>query len=123
MATLTLEYQRPPSVSKLLIIIVLIIIAIMFAAVIYGPHAAARHGGLAVEIRDCVSRGGTMETWMNPDTGRQANICQLANGMFGVQICKGNNEITCIPKEKMSKLEQVYQYLKNRGYKFVSNGG
>jgi hypothetical protein len=84
--------------------------------VAYGTHAIIRHGTIAEEIRRCIEQQGPLQTWQNPLTGRSAMICQLPSGMFGLQICEGEQEVTCVPKEKMSRLEQIYQYLKNRGY-------
>jgi putative hemolysin len=109
MTTLTLPSHKYS--SSIFIVLALIVVLTTLTA-----HAVERHGQIAVEINSYCSNGGVLETWVNPVTGRQANICQLPNGIFGIQICEDNKAITCIPKEKLSRIEQVYNYLKNRGY-------
>lgn len=80
-------------------------------------HAVDRHGNSAVLVRNCLNDKGAMQVWYNPATGRQARICQLDNGKFGVQILNDKlQEITGFIKDKMTRIDQVTNYLKNAGY-------
>jgi len=76
--------------------------------------------GEAEQVRQCLNQNGTLQVWMNPDTGRLANVCQVGPSLFGIQIIQkakeGWDEITGFTKPKMKRLEQVMQYLRNTGY-------
>lgn len=86
-------------------------------AVMVNAHAIERHGSDAVYVKECQASSGNLESWFNPDTQRSANIVCLPEGKFGLEICEEDGSmVTCFIKEKMKKLEQVYQYLQNRGY-------
>ncbi len=100
-------------------ILILAVLALIIAAITYQAHALERHGSEAQTVRDCLSRNGALEKWMNFDNGRQALICQIRDGLWGIQIRKNNREITSFLKNKLSRIDQVYQYLLNQGYRFV----
>jgi len=78
-------------------------------------HALERHGDEALLVRQCLQRNGAIQEWLQPN-GRIARICQLENGKFGVEIIddQGRN-ITAFIKNKMRTLEQVEQYMRNKG--------
>ena len=116
MTGITLAQPRAPEAPRLPLF-QLIMLFLAVAAVIYGTHAVLRHGQAAEEIRRCIEQNGPLETWSNPLTGRNALICKLPNGLFALQICEDDHEVTCIPQKNHPRLEQVYRYLKNRGYK------
>jgi len=115
MSAISIEYPGA-NCSRFFNPLPMLLMLIVLATVVYGAHAVIRHGTLAEEIRRCIESNGPLETWSNPLTGRSAMICQLPSGMLGLQICEGDHEVTCIPKEKVSRIEQIYQYLRNRGY-------
>ena len=100
-------------------IILLAVLALIVAAITYQTHAVQRHGSEAQTVRECLSRNGAIEKWMNFDNGRQALICQVRDGLWGIQIRKNNREITSFLKNKLTRIDQVYQYLVNQGYRFV----
>ena len=80
-------------------------------------HAVERHGTDAVIVKTCQETSGNFETWDNPETNRSANIVCLPDGRFGLEICESDGSmVTCFIKDKMKRIEQVYNYLKNRGY-------
>ncbi len=83
-------------------------------------HAVARHGGSAIVVRNCLNDKGAMQTWFNPTTGRTARVCLIGDTTFGIQILEDVNEtmreVTAFIKDKFTRVEQVAQYLKNRGY-------
>lgn len=95
-------------------LVLLALFVIAFASL--SLHALSRHGEAAVTINQQCNNGGTLETWINETTGRRANICLMPDGKFGIEICEGDTALTCIPKEKMSRIEQIWAYLRNRGY-------
>jgi len=118
MATLAIDYpeRRNPLFPAA---VILILLTLALATIVLQQHAAQRHGVEADIVRDCLSRNGALEKWMNFDTGRQALICQVRDNVWGIQIIKDRREITSFIKNKISRIEQVYQYLLNRGYRFV----
>lgn len=83
-------------------------------------HAAPRHGIAATAADQCFQDHGVYETWSNPKTGRQVNICHVPDGKWFVQIIEQINgrweEVTKFAKDKMTSYEQVAQYLRNSGY-------
>ena len=80
-------------------------------------HAEAKHGTEAVAVKDCLINRGTYATWVNPTNHRIANVCQLEDGRFGVDITEANsNPVTTFIKNKMNEWQQVAQYLRNSGY-------
>ena len=93
---------------------ILIAAAIVFLIAIT-PHAVERHGADALSVRACLDGGPPLETWQNPTTGRQADICQIDN-LFGLQISENGKEVTSFVKEKLKTMAQVRKYLENRGY-------
>jgi hypothetical protein len=80
-------------------------------------HGVDRHGGSAVIVRNCLDNKGALQVWHNPTTNRTARICVLDDGKFGVQILTYKlQEVTSFIKDKMSRIEQVENYLRNAGY-------
>ena len=113
--------------SALLVLLVLIGFAMLLMAralpldVSYvQSHAVERHGEAALTVRECLSKNGAMQVWYNHDTGRLANVCKMADKKFGIQILKEGEgvweEITSFCKEKMTRIDQIEQYLRNTGY-------
>ena len=112
-AALAIAQTGSPSRKPLAI---LALMAIALAAIVYGTHALERHGTDAEAVRRCIENGGTLETWTNPQTWRQADICRLPDGRFGIMISRFEREVTSFTKDKLRRLEQVRHYLANRGY-------
>ena len=94
----------------------LLLAVIVAAAVVYGSHAVAKHGTDAEQVRRCVENGWTLQLWHNPTTGRQAEVCALPSGKYGIQISRFGREITSFVKNKLTRLSQVERYLENSGY-------
>ena len=94
---------------------ILLLACLIVLAGIYGVHAIEKHGEDAALVRSCIEQQGPAETWVNPLTGRSAWLCWTPDG-WGVQIRIGEQEITSFVKNKLSKLQDVYRYLINRGY-------
>lgn len=109
----TYNYQDTGFFKKFILFLLLVCIAL---AVTYSTHAVLKHGSDAWDVRNCINKNGALEIWTNPATGRDALICQLGKGLFGIQILKGNEEKTAFVKEKLKRLEQVRNYLSNTGY-------
>ena len=86
-------------------------------------HGELKHGTQALTVRQCIDQNGPLQVWQNPANGRQARICELAPGLFGIQIIENNNgkwqELTSFVKSKMDKISQVMQYLSNVGYQQI----
>ena len=95
----------------------LLALLVLVAAIIYGTHAIEKHGSQAQAVRDCIANGGTMQLWVNPQTGRQAEVCQLPTGKFGIHVTRYGREVTSFIKNKLTKISQVERYLENVGYK------
>jgi hypothetical protein len=85
-------------------------------------HPLEKHGEEAVAVNACIDHGGELAEWVNPDTHRRLKLCQISegkySGKYGVQILEENSEwVTSFVKGKMTKLDQVLQYLVNAGYR------
>jgi len=108
------EYQKP----NLTWLWLALFVAIVVMAIAYQSHALDRHGTDAEIVRLCMTDPG--QPFMivtNLETGRQAWLRNLPNGRYGIQIVKDGKEITSFIKEKMRDLDQVLNYLFNRGYR------
>ena len=90
-------------------------------AVVQSEHAVIKHGFSAVDVRQCLDKKGALQIWVNPETGRRANLCKLDNQTFGLQIVQQRDgiwrEVTSFIKDKMTRIDQVMQYLRNCGYR------
>ena len=86
-------------------------------------HGEVKHGSHAEQIRDCIQRNGFLQEWYNPLTNRRARVCQLKPTLFGLQIVQERGgvwqEVTSFLKSKLTRLEQVEQYLRNTGYEKI----
>ena len=114
----TMTYQKSNPFKTLFIFALFAAIALAVGYTI--SHGPERHPGEAEQVRNCLNDKGTLQVWMNPDTGRLANVCQINPTLFGIQIIQkakeGWDEITGFTKPKMKRIEQVMQYLRNTGY-------
>ena len=81
-------------------------------------HAVQRHGKDAFTVSRCLNEHGAMQIWLNKETGRQAEICQVGPIKFGIRISVNDlqDTITQFIKNKLTRIEQVERYLTNRGY-------
>ena len=80
-------------------------------------HAIEQHGEKALTAANCFNNGGTIQAEkINPTTGRKMSACQLFGKWF-VRIQEANGDpVTMFPKERLSTLEQIIQYMTNTGY-------
>lgn len=109
MATVSLPYNRMISPLPGLILFGLALMILMATC----AHALERHGSEAALVSDCLERGMTHSVWLKPD-GRQLRICQLPDGRWGVSVeTQDGRQITAFIKNKMTKWDQVRQYLIN----------
>jgi hypothetical protein len=109
----TLSYQSP--LGSFMKLVLFVCAAFIFISVT--AHAYERHGFAVDAILHCWSKGGSVKVMHNPQTGRDAHICRTDGNKFGVVIQEDNTVITSFVKDKMQRLDQVINYLKNRGYR------
>lgn len=95
--------------------IFILLFAVIGGLVLFSlAHAMERHGNDAVAV---CNQPPIMQL-INPATDRQAHICSMPDGKFGVKIvAKDGDTVTAFVKEKMRTVEDVVRYLNNRGYK------
>lgn len=124
--------SRSPIPALFLMLILAVLLLMFFSAAwpslvlatqsveLSSSHAVLRHGNSAYAVRNCLTDKGAMQTWFNPTTGRTAKICAVGDAQFGIQILENVNgtmkEVTAFIKDKMSRIEQVTNYLRNAGY-------
>jgi hypothetical protein len=116
--------QNQPDFKFLFFSAALIILAAVLFVALAQSHGARRHGWNAVDVRSCLNDQGPLQVWENPFNGRRANLCQLDEQTFGLQIIIQDgagtwNEITAFVKNKLTRLDQVMQYLRNGGYQLL----
>jgi hypothetical protein len=119
------------NVPRLLIAVIVIALALLLIPIAASAvetmtyersHAVEKHGlSTAESIRNCINKNGPMQTWQNPANGRQALVCEISPGKFGIQVRQSKDgsaweEITAFVKEKFTRISQVEQYLRNTGY-------
>jgi len=84
----------------------------------YTDHAALKHPNSYLRAEECGLN--PQITLYNPNTNRFADVCKTSAGLFAAFIYQIENgfkrEVTAIEKDKMSRLEQVIQWLKNGKY-------
>ena len=122
------ERKTTMSISPILFILILTALALAsfttmnsLGTVSYAAsHGQAKHGDSATAVRNCLSDKGALQIWVNPTTGRRVQICEVAPQTFGLQILEEKDgtwqEVTTFIKSKMTRLDQVLQYLRNCGY-------
>jgi len=79
-------------------------------------HAIAKHGAGALAVYECINKNGTAGQYYNPGMDRWANICQLDNGKYGVQIINNAGEEITAFINKSKCLKEIWHYLGNRGF-------
>lgn len=84
-------------------------------------HGAKKHRSSSLTIRELLASQGALFVWGNPMTGRRAVVCQVGAHTYGIQIIQQDKsdawqEVTCFIKSKMTRLDQIKQYLTNTGY-------
>jgi len=119
LVVIALVVSSLPALSTLPKTVVVSNVAVQEEVVWYEAHSVERHGLEVVQmIRDCLDKNGPVKQMFNSQTARHADICQLPNGKFGVQVC--TNDWTCewtaFVKDKLKTLDQVVHYLENVGY-------
>lgn len=97
--------------------LMLILLCAIVFAVALSVHAIAKHGTDAYIAAQCADRPELR--MINPENGRIAMICLTSAGWgIYIQEADGNN-VTAFVKEKLSRVEQVIRYMRNRGYEVV----
>lgn len=86
----------------------------------FESHADEKHPEEAKRVRDCLMNKGMHSLWTEPNRGTFLQICQVGDSQWGVRVCKSeqctiDDEITAFIKNKMSRWDQVLNYLKNNG--------
>lgn len=116
MASTTIEQRSPSRLPLLLMTLALIAGVIAFSSGM--SHALERHGHDAILVSKCLQRGGEIQRWFNPVTGRHAQVCQIDPEKFGLRISTNDlkDTVTQFIKNKMRRIEQVERYLTNGGY-------
>lgn len=106
---------------------ILVVLAFLCAGAIIGAiaatqvrapaHAAVKHGVTADQAAFCFSGGGELQlNATNPANGRCATVAKMLSKFYlRIQEPDGH-DVTMFCKEKMSCINQVKQYLRNRGY-------
>jgi putative hemolysin len=84
-------------------------------------HPVEKHGaGLNAAITQCFDQNGSMMSFINRETGRRADLCQMPDGKFALRISERTNGgwrmVTQFLKEKLRTLNDVVRYLGNTGY-------
>jgi hypothetical protein len=103
-----------------LLLLALIIVAIIIFITTVLSHGYERHGIEAIQIDACLRNQGPISVWHNPTTNRFIQLCQVPGGKYGLQVSQEDiGEITAFIKDKMSDLQQVTTYLRNRGYELI----
>lgn len=115
-----LSTQRSSKSNATVFLVVLAFLAVgaaYWALISPSTHAALKHGVSAEEAAFCFSGGGELQlSATNPANGRCATVARMVSKFFiRIQEPDGN-EVTMFCKEKMQCIEQVKQYLRNRGY-------
>jgi len=105
----TMVYRTFP-IKKILLLILLC------AAIVVSVHAIERHGEAAIKIANCISSGGSLAHLINPETGRQADVCKLQNGIFGILISESDGQNVTAYKNRNTVLSKVLCYLGKSGF-------
>lgn len=109
-ATLTLQRSQMNFPWKIAGILIL-----LAAAVVLDMHAIEKHGEDAVLVRQCLDQGGPVMSWQKDN--RIILCVQLPDGRFGIQVQEKGREVTSYIKNKMTRITQIKQYLRNTGAK------
>ena len=85
----------------------------------FASHAEERHPVEAVAVRQCLVEKGMHSLWKEAN-GRFIQVCEIESGKWGMRVCESEqctiaDEITAFIKNKMSRWDQVMQYLQNHG--------
>jgi hypothetical protein len=123
MTAASIPMTSPAHKGGVLIFIALVMLAAIGTAVgMTYTHGDTKHGSDAQKTRQCLDNNGALQSWYNSNTNRCAYVALLAGteeeGRFGIQVVNqaDEEEVTAFAKNKMTRLDQVVQYLKNAGY-------
>ena len=115
--TAAAQPYRRLSVLPVLVWIVITIIALFGVMQMSMTHAVERHGDIAYKIEECYNSGNVLMKWQKQD-GRFMYGCEIDDDKvcFGVVVTDADDKIiTCIPKEKFTRIEQLIRYFINSG--------
>jgi len=114
-------YRRPSMFPVLLLAVALAVMVALGCMQIGMDHAVERHGDIAYKIESCYNSGNVLMKWEKPD-GRFMYGCEVDDDKvcFAVVVTDVTDKIiTCIPKEKFTRIEQLIRYFVNSGGKEV----
>lgn len=106
----TMDYQRDSSGLFFFLLALAVIVAFSLL------HAVERHGSVAEDIVSRCDQGRWLVQMQNPVSGRQARVCKISDGGFGVAVYEANDDLVTAFKNKARTLEDAIRYLKNSGY-------
>jgi hypothetical protein len=123
MTTITVEYKKPNLTLVFILVIVLVAIIAFATLGTSKSHAVEKHGTKADLVRQCIDRGDDVLGVYQHSEDKQKELClvKLGEKLYGIQIRANKpggrvEEITAFVKEKLTKLEQVKNYIRNSGY-------
>lgn len=117
MTAITYPQTRHPNWKMIVIAILVVAIAVALLPNGNGDSAHSGKRGLTVyeRARDCI-KGKQGRLFYNPSKMRYGLACLDKQGWIVVILDKGMDIVTAIPKEKLTRMEQVIRYMKNAGY-------
>ena len=105
MTTRTATVNRPFSLKPLLLFVLAIVIVFTVA------HAVARHGEVAIDIRNACEQRPSLDMTRSTD-GRRMLGCEYAPGKLGVSVYEDNGDfVTAYPVRKA-----LGEFFRVRGY-------
>ena len=112
-ATLTYHNPRPIPVIGIMIFALMVVVGLTMS------HAITKHGEDAQRVNDCMDNQGPLQEWHNIANNHTIYICEVEPGVYGLDILANINgrweRITSFIKSKMTRLDQVENYLRNSG--------
>jgi hypothetical protein len=115
--TRTPAFPKFPTTLVFILLAWLAITAIGYLGVTASTHALIRHGPEALSAQNCFNGSGMLRgTFLDPETGRKASICEL-RGQFFISIDgpDGGN-ITMFRREIANCVRDVADYLRQSGF-------
>jgi hypothetical protein len=106
--------------SKFLLFLALIVmawLAITALPRLASTHAVVRHGAEALTAQNCFNGSGMIRgTFLDPETGRKASICELAGKFFVSIDDRDGGNITMFRRDFARCARDVADYLRRSGF-------
>lgn len=110
----------------------LLLAVALLAAIVFGAHAVAKHGGDALAVRQACDNGGEVQRWQAAERpGKFYRVCQLSPTRFGLQViectARGPRERTSfVPGASQlpaGSMARVIEYLTaKQAFKVIAGG-